>query len=147
MCVSHITHTLFLKTNKFKCLLTHPSNSPNRPPVLVDLPHQITYQMYQRILQSHMECKEFRRITSNLALKAKLNGMHICLPLINTILQQSLVINIHLARLNNEHDHSTKNTQKASPSVKQLDKEKENKQTNSKQAGVVTSVIHIVPRP
>ena len=32
-----------------------------------------------------------------------------CLPLIYTVFQQSLVININLVRLNNKHDDSTKN--------------------------------------
>ena len=32
-----------------------------------------------------------------------------CLPLMNTVFQQPLVININLVRLNNEHDDSTKN--------------------------------------
>jgi len=31
-----------------------------------------------------------------------------CLPLMNTVFQQPLVINIDLVRLNNEHDDGTK---------------------------------------
>ena len=51
-----------------------------------------------------------------------------CLPLMNTVFQQPLVININLVRLNNEHDDSTKN--KTLTRLLPTQTKQTNKQTN-----------------
>ena len=61
-----------------------------------------------------------------------------CLPLMNTVFEQPLVININLTRLNNEHDDSTKKKKLAKPSAthtkqtNKLTKKQTNKQTNKR---------------